>query len=228
MDEEILETAKSICACGAEDEALLKRLCAASAQALERELREGVAPEDCEGAFICASAWLAAAALTDARLGGAEELSSLRAGDVTIEVRGGANSERAAALRRSAAADGPVYGRRRLLLLRSEGMKSMIDQAFRRYGMTVTVEHGAETGETHGFVQPVTAVSGGEPFSVGPLGAADRRCWRYLGSAEVSVAQGDHILCEGKRYRVRRAESVKLGALVTHYWAVLDREEETA
>ena len=37
-------------------------------------------------------------------------------------------------------------------------MKSMIDQAFRRYGMTVTVEHGAETGETHGFVQPVTAV----------------------------------------------------------------------
>ena len=69
---------------------------------------------------------------------------------------------------------------------------------------------------------------GGEPFSVGPLGAADRRCWRYLGSAEVSVAQGDHILCEGKRYRVRRAESVKLGALVTHYWAVLDREEETA
>lgn len=38
-------------------------------------------------------------------------------------------------------------------------MKSMIDQAFRRYGMTVTVEHGAETGETHGFVQPVTAVS---------------------------------------------------------------------
>ena len=94
--------------------------------------------------------------------------------------------------------------------------------------MTVTVEHGAETGETHGFVQPVTAVSGGEPFSVGPLGAADRRCWRYLGSAEVSVAQGDHILCEGKRYRVRRAESVKLGALVTHYWAVLDREEETA
>lgn len=102
MYEEILETAKSICACGAEDEALLKRLCAASAQALERELREGVAPEDCEGAFICASAWLAAAALTDARLGGAEELSSLRAGDVTIEVRGGANSERAAALRRSA------------------------------------------------------------------------------------------------------------------------------
>ena len=98
MDEEILETAKSICACGAEDEALLKRLCAASAQALECELREGVAPEDCEGAFICASAWLAAAALTVAN----RLVHDFRAGDVTIEVRGGANSERAAALRRSA------------------------------------------------------------------------------------------------------------------------------
>lgn len=48
MDEEILETAKSICACGAEDEALLKRLCAASAQALEaascaRALRRRIA-----------------------------------------------------------------------------------------------------------------------------------------------------------------------------------------
>ena len=65
-------------------------------------------------------------------------------------------------------------------------MKSMIDQAFRRYGMTVTVEHGAETGETHGFVQPVTAVSGGEPFSVGPLGAADRR-WGTISSARESA-----------------------------------------
>ena len=218
MDEEILETAKSICACGAEDEALLKRLCAASAQALERELREGVAPEDCEGAFICASAWLA---------GGGAVLPPRGRRDDRGQGRREQRTCRGAAAQR-AAADGPVYGRRRLLLLRSEGMKSMIGQAFRRYGMTVTVEHGAETGETHGFVQPVTAVSGGEPFSVGPLGAADRRCWRYLGSAEVSVAQGDHILCEGKRYRVRRAESVKLGALVTHYWAVLDREEETA
>ena len=65
----------------------------------------------------------------------------------------------------------------------------MIDQAFRRYGMTVTVEHGAETGETHGFVQPY----GGErrrAVLVGRWARRDRRCWRYLGSAEVSVAQG--------------------------------------
>ena len=229
MDEEILETAKSICACGAEDEALLKRLCAASAQALERELREGVAPRGLRGRVHLRER-MAGCRRADgrkARRGGGAVLPPRGRRDDRGQGRREQRTCRGAAAQRTAA-DGPVYGRRRLLLLRSEGMKSMIDQAFRRYGMTVTVEHGAETGETHGFVQPVTAVSGGEPFSVGPLGAADRRCWRYLGSAEVSVAQGDHILCEGKRYRVRRAESVKLGALVTHYWAVLDREEETA
>lgn len=102
MDEEIFETAKSICACGQEDEALLRRLCAASTRALESELRAGIEPEDCEGAFVCAAGWLAAAALTEARLGGEEELSSLRAGDVTVQVRNGGSSERAAALRRSA------------------------------------------------------------------------------------------------------------------------------
>lgn len=102
MDEEIFNTAKSVCAYDAEDEALLRRLCAASAEALENELRAGVMPEDCEGAFTCAAGWLAAAAMTEARFGGAEELSSLRAGDVTVSTRGGAGSERAAALRRSA------------------------------------------------------------------------------------------------------------------------------
>ncbi len=102
MDEEIFKTAKSVCACDAEDEALLRRLCEASARALESELRAGVSAEMCEGAFVCAAGWLAAAALTEARLGGAEELSSLRAGDVTVNVKGGAGSERAAALRRSA------------------------------------------------------------------------------------------------------------------------------
>ena len=69
-------------------------------------------------------------------------------------------------------------------------MKSMIDQAFRRYGMTVTVEHGAETGETHGFVQPVTAVSGGEPGGGGGGGSRSPsgRWARRIGAAGVISA----------------------------------------
>ena len=47
------------------------------------KLREGIQKEDCEGAFICACAWLAAAALLSTRTEG-EEFSSLRAGDFSV------------------------------------------------------------------------------------------------------------------------------------------------
>ena len=112
MDEEILETAKSICACGTEDEALLKRLCAASAQALERELREGVAPEDCEGAFICASAWLAARRADGRKAwrGGGAVLPPRGRRDDRGQGRSKQRTCRGAAAQRTAA-DGPVYGR---------------------------------------------------------------------------------------------------------------------
>ena len=47
----------------------------------------------CESAFICAAAFLAAAALESARAGG-EELSSLRAGDLTVTKRASGESGR--------------------------------------------------------------------------------------------------------------------------------------
>ena len=57
----------------------LALLCTAEEKALEGRLREGVCKEECEDAFICAAAFLAAAALESARAGG-EELSSLGEG----------------------------------------------------------------------------------------------------------------------------------------------------
>lgn len=103
-------------------------------------------------------------------------------------------------------------------------MMRTIAHAFRRYGAEVTVEHEGESVQTHGFLQPL-AQTEGEPFTVGVLGAVDTRGWRYLGSADCPVAQGDRLVCAGKRYRVRRAERVCVGELVTHYRAVADREE---
>ena len=61
-------------------------ICTAQEESLVRALKEGVAKEDCESAFICAASWLAAAALESARAGG-EEFSSLRAGDLTVTKR---------------------------------------------------------------------------------------------------------------------------------------------
>lgn len=102
MLEEIVKTAKLICSCDGGDEALLETLCAAAERQLRASLRAGVSPEDCREAFICAGAWLAAAALYEAHPGGAEELASLRAGDVTLTRVGGGSGEHAASLRKSA------------------------------------------------------------------------------------------------------------------------------
>lgn len=71
----------------------LALLCAAQEEALEKQLRDGVSKEMCESAFICAAAFLAAAALEGARAGG-EELSSLRAGDLTVTKRSAGESGR--------------------------------------------------------------------------------------------------------------------------------------
>ena len=64
--------------------------------------KNGVAREDCESAFICAAAFLSAAAIENARAGG-EEVSSLRAGDLTVTKRSaGEGSRRLNALREQA------------------------------------------------------------------------------------------------------------------------------
>ena len=59
MEEEILNTARSICACTEQEETLLARLCTAAAKRLRGELREDVSERDCAEAFACAAAWLA-------------------------------------------------------------------------------------------------------------------------------------------------------------------------
>lgn len=102
---------------------------------------------------------------------------------------------------------------------------AVLAHAFERFGAAVTVEHGGETRETRGFLQPV-AKTEGEPFYMASAGALSTRCWRYLGCADSPVEQGDYLICAGKRYRVRRAERVCIGETVTHYRAVADREED--
>ena len=92
-------------------------------------------------------------------------------------------------------------------------MTELIRQAFERFGADVCVEHAGQSVCTRAF-------------SVGPLGAADRRCWRYLGLSRAEM--GDVIVHDGVRYAVRRAAPVYAGGEVAYYWAVLHIEEETA
>lgn len=92
VNDEIMAIAAEISKAEESEKTLLSMLCAAAGREVESRLRPGLSRQDCEGAFICASAWLAAADLAGTR-GGGEEFSSLRAGDMTVVPR--AEKERA-------------------------------------------------------------------------------------------------------------------------------------
>ena len=93
MLEEITAIASELSHATETEEDVLDKLCTAACGEIEGKLREGISKEDCEGAFTCAAAWLAAAALASARLSG-EDVSSLRAGDLSVIKRSGAEYER--------------------------------------------------------------------------------------------------------------------------------------
>ena len=93
MSEQIFSIACALSKADESEKSMLRMICTAQEESLVRALKEGVAKEDCESAFICAASWLAAAALESARAGG-EELSSLRAGDLTVTKRASGESGR--------------------------------------------------------------------------------------------------------------------------------------
>ena len=92
MFEEITSIAAELSHATAEEAGVLDKLCAAACQELAGKLREGISKEDCAGAFTCAAAWLAAAALSSARSSG-EDVSSLHAGDLSVTRRSAAECE---------------------------------------------------------------------------------------------------------------------------------------
>ena len=103
LSAEILLIAAAVSHCAEEERQLLQTLCAAAEQEAEASLREGVSPKDCAGAYVCACAWMAAASLELSR--GGEEFSSLRAGDMSLTLKGtGERRSRAALLREDARA----------------------------------------------------------------------------------------------------------------------------
>ena len=107
-------------------------------------------------------------------------------------------------------------------------MKKALNEAFACCGMSVSVLHGGKVTQTKAFLQLVKKENGDEPFSVTALGAADERCWRYLGPADVAIAMGDEVQHGEKRYVVRAAGPFFVGEEIAYYWAMLHPKEEEA
>ena len=102
MSEQICAIACALTKADEGEKEMLAMLCATQEEMLEQRLREGVSKEACASAFVCAAAFLSAAALQSAKAGG-EEVSSLRAGDLTVTKRSpGESGKRLDALREQA------------------------------------------------------------------------------------------------------------------------------
>lgn len=86
MSEQIFSIACALSKADESEKSMLQMICTAQEESLVRALKEGVAKEDCESAFICAASWLAAAALESARAGG---------GGVFLPARGRPDSDEA-------------------------------------------------------------------------------------------------------------------------------------
>ena len=97
----ILELAMAAAGAGEAERALLEPLCAAAETAWVSRLREGVEPEECGEALVCAAAFTAAADLTAGTGGGG--VASFSAGDVSVRIRDGDQPHRAAESLRQAA-----------------------------------------------------------------------------------------------------------------------------
>ncbi|MGM9619319.1 MAG: hypothetical protein ACI3W8_05760 [Oscillospiraceae bacterium] len=98
MTDAIWMLAASLCHPAAEQEELLRLLCAAAESELTAKLKEGCTAEDCGEAFTCAAALLAAADFRAGLTAGGEPVS-FTAGSVSVSTGG---AESAAMLRRQA------------------------------------------------------------------------------------------------------------------------------
>ena len=99
MRERILELALAAAGGGEAERTLLEPLCAAAEDYWRGRLREDTAAENCGEAFLCASAFTAAAGLA----AGGGGVASFSAGDISVKLQdGGDRAEYAESLLRAA------------------------------------------------------------------------------------------------------------------------------
>ena len=105
-------------------------------------------------------------------------------------------------------------------------MTDWMEEVLARYGQSVTLE-GAAGGETvRAFLQPVTERSEEVPDTVTPIGWVDGRLWLYLG--RTAVEEGDILLWNGGRFRVRSSRPYYVGETQVYWWASLEQAREAA
>lgn len=104
-------------------------------------------------------------------------------------------------------------------------MTRWLEDIMTRYGQTVTVERDGAAETVQAFIQPLSERNETLPEAQSPLGWTDGRLWLYLGRAAAEA--GNAVAWNGMRFRVRSGRPFFIGAALSHWRAILEREKET-
>lgn len=104
-------------------------------------------------------------------------------------------------------------------------MKQTITRILAQYGSTVTLRGTDGEKTIRAFVQPVTAKSEEAMRRyIETLGELPRGKFIYIGPVETPAHADDTLVCQGRAFRVCRAETLMLGDEALYIWGLL-REE---
>ena len=102
-------------------------------------------------------------------------------------------------------------------------MKRMIDSILQGYGSLVTITRtDGRTAGVRAFVQPVTDKSWQNlqktmhALGEGPVGR-----FVYIGPADAPLDETDTLVCGGRKFLVRRAETLELAGQALYIWGLL-------
>lgn len=109
-------------------------------------------------------------------------------------------------------------------------MAGVLQGLLDRYGQPVTVQRGGtqETDAGRAFLQPILdRREDWKQRRPSPLGLARKDRFLYLGEPDLPLSMGDRVNCLGVDYEVQAAQPIRVGEVLSHWWAVLrvrDRE----
>lgn len=103
-------------------------------------------------------------------------------------------------------------------------MKQVLQQIYRQYGQSVTIESGEDVLSVRAFLQPVTVKDEAFPSSQTEIGWRDARRWLYVGDAVLKP--DDRVVWNGMRFAVRSSRPFWLGDTLEYGWASLECVEE--
>lgn len=105
-------------------------------------------------------------------------------------------------------------------------MKALFSALLHDWAQPVSILTDSGRTDIRAFVQPVRTASQHEK-KAHPLGLLSPGQAVYIGPADTPIADAA-ILCAGVTWRVRRTETILVGAEQLYTWGVLTREGEEA